>query len=90
LSLLENHPLPAFARLFALVSDWLTHKWKDLRPSIGSRLTKLKYLLPSLLGESYGRIELEILQEWKKNSLLHGLQYLWSHVFSTHPFSGSQ
>lgn len=48
--------------------------------SVSGRLTKLKYLLPSLMGENYSRSEKEILQEWRKNALLHGLLYLWVYV----------
>lgn len=51
-----------------------------------NRITKLKYLYPSLFGENYNKIEKEISIEWKKNSFLHGCQLLWNHVFRTSKF----
>lgn len=39
------------------------------------------------MGESFGRTEKEVLEEWTKNALLDGLQYLWSHVFVNWKFA---
>jgi len=53
LNLIENQPQPAFSNLLELTKGWLSQKWKDLRSGISSRLAKLNYLLPSLVGENF-------------------------------------
>jgi hypothetical protein len=50
----------------------------------------MEYLQPSLINESFGTIEKEILVEWKKNPLLHGFQLLTNYTFSSANFENLQ
>ena len=58
-----------------------------MRLNMQSRLSKISYLEQTLVFESFSGIEKEVKQEWKRNNLLRGLTYLWSHSFRKRSFA---
>lgn len=55
-----------------------------------SRLSKINYLSPTLIFESFATVEREIRLEWKKSHLLKGLTFLWVHSFRKRNFGTLQ
>jgi hypothetical protein len=64
--------------------------WKDTRFNLQSRLSKINYLTPTLIFESFSTVEREVRLEWHKSHLLKGLTYLWTHSFRKRSFNTLQ
>lgn len=58
--------------------------------NLQSRLSKINYLSPTLLFESFAAVEREVRVEWRKNHLLKAFTYLWTHFFRKHTFASLQ
>lgn len=64
--------------------------WTDTRLNLQSRLSKINYLSPTLIFESFSTVEQEVRLEWRKSHLLKGLTYLWMQSFRKRVFNTLQ
>ena len=86
LELIAEFNTKATKTLEALLDDWMRDRWTSLKMNLSSRLNKLHYLCPSLVNQTFGTLQKEILLEWKKNTFLQGFLLLSSYTFSSHKF----
>ena len=77
-------PAPLFV---SMCERWVAGEWKEMRMDLQSRLSRMSYLFPTLVFESYSKVEGEARLEWRKNKLLKGFTHLWIHAFKTYHFN---